>query len=151
RDVVWGVGDGRGGGGGVGGGGPFRHHSGEGGGGRSPRRYDQELLALDQVLRIAEQALVQPVCAAQVEGERLARRIVGFGVAGACQPCTGRVPPPRGRVETAAGSRHLAPQRLCADLTPDLACIGLGDNPKEGLLRGGFPFWCVKNENERFI
>jgi hypothetical protein len=139
------------GGGGVLGGGRLRHQHLEGERGERPRRHDQELLAFDQVLRIAEQALVQPVCAAQVEGERLARRIVGFGVAGAAQPGTGRVTPPRGRVETAAERRHLAPQQLCSEFAPHPARIGLGDNPKEGLLRRGVPFRCIKNENERFV
>jgi len=78
------------GGGGILGGGRLRHQHLEGERGERPRRHDQELLAIDQALRIAEQALVQRVCAAQVEGERLAHRIVGFGGSGPVAPQGGR-------------------------------------------------------------
>ena len=87
----------------------------------------------------------------RIERQRLSRHlIIGLGVcdlekvgAARAVPFTLIIEPRAVEIEPTAQRRHLALKCRCAKIGPLPAHIGFGDDPDEGLLRRGLPFWRV--------
>ena len=113
-------------------------------------RHDQQLLALDEVLDLTEQRLVEPMRAGVIEGQRLAGIASASGSFGRSAPRSAGPPMP----SASSPQRSACTSRVSAAV-PKLgahpAHVGLGHDPDEGFLGRGLPFRRVEEQHQRLV